>query len=73
MLSLDLLKGADELNNTVQSGEDVEEIERLIAERAAAKKERNFSKADEIRDTLSKMGITIKDTREGTVWSRNGL
>ena len=73
MLSLDLLKGADELNNTVQSGEDVEEIERLIAERAAAKKERNFSKADEIRDTLLKMGITIKDTREGTVWSRNGL
>ena len=73
VLSLDLLKGADELNNTVQSGEDVEEIERLIAERAAAKKERNFSKADEIRDTLSKMGITIKDTREGTVWSRNGL
>ena len=73
VLSLDLLKGADELNNTVQSGEDVEEIERLIAERAAAKKERNFSKADEIRDNLSKMGITIKDTREGTVWSRNGL
>ncbi|MBQ1928656.1 MAG: cysteine--tRNA ligase [Clostridia bacterium] len=73
VLSLDLLKGADELNNTVKSGEDVEEIERLIAERAAAKKERNFSKADEIRDTLSKMGITIKDTREGTVWSRNGL
>lgn len=73
VLSLDLLKGADELNNTVQSGEDVEEIERLIAERAAAKKERNFSKADEIRDTLLKMGITIKDTREGTVWSRNGL
>ena len=73
VLSLDLLKGADELNNTVQSGEDVEEIERLIAERAAAKKERNFSKADEIRATLSKMGITIKDTREGTVWSRNGL
>ena len=73
MLSLDLFKGGDELNNTVQSGEDVEEIERLIAERAAAKKERNFSKADEIRDTLSKMGITIKDTREGTVWSRNGL
>ena len=73
VLSLDLLKGADELNNTVQSGEDVEEIERLIAERAAAKKERNFSKADEIRDTLLKKGITIKDTREGTVWSRNGL
>ena len=73
VLSLDLLKGADELNNTVQSGEDVEEIERLIAERTAAKKERNFSKADEIRDTLLKMGITIKDTREGTVWSRNGL
>ena len=73
VLSLDLLKGADELNNTVQSGEDVEEIESLIAERTAAKKERNFSKADEIRDTLLKMGITIKDTREGTVWSRNGL
>ena len=71
MLSLDLLKGADELNNTVQSGEDVEEIERLIAERTAAKKERNFSKADEIRDTLTKRGITIIDTPTGPTWKRN--
>ena len=73
VLSLDLLSGADKLNENASSDEDTAEIERLISERAAAKKDRDFAKADEIRDTLSKMGITIKDTREGAVWSRNGL
>ena len=44
-------------------------IEGLIAERAAAKKEKNFSRADEIRAELSQMGVTIKDTREGTTYT----
>lgn len=45
-------------------------VEQKIAERAAAKKEKNFARADEIRDELKAKGILIKDTREGVVWSR---
>ena len=49
---------------------DAEKIEALIAQRAAAKKEKNFAEADRIRDELAAMGVTIKDTRQGTQWSR---
>ncbi len=41
------------------------EIQKLIDERQAAKKEKNFARADEIRDELLAMGIALKDTREG--------
>lgn len=47
-----------------------EEVERLIAERQAARKEKNFKRADEIRDELAAMGIILKDTREGVQWKR---
>ena len=50
---------------------DAEKIEELIAQRAAAKKEKNFAEADRIRGVLADMGVTIKDTRQGTQWSRN--
>ncbi len=43
-----------------------EEIERLIIERDLAKKEKDFKKADEIRDDLLSRGIKLVDTREGT-------
>ena len=46
------------------------EIEDLIAERTAAKKAKDFQKADAIRQQLSDMGIILEDTREGTKWSR---
>jgi cysteinyl-tRNA synthetase len=46
-------------------------IEILIDIRFKAKKEKNFSLADEIRDKLSGMGITIKDTKDGTDYFRN--
>ena len=49
---------------------DADRIETLIAQRAAAKKEKNFAEADRIRDELAAMGVTIKDTRQGTQWSR---
>ena len=41
-----------------------------IKERKAAKKEKDFAKADAIREELLSKGIVIKDTREGTVWER---
>ena len=46
------------------------DIEALIEERQAARKARDFAKADEIRDKLAAMGIQLKDTREGVKWSR---
>jgi cysteinyl-tRNA synthetase len=51
------------------SGDSEEEIEGLVAERAAAKKEKNFARADEIRDILTEKGIILKDTPQGTEWS----
>ncbi len=47
-----------------------EEIENLIQERQAARKAKDFAKADEIRGRLSSMGIILKDTREGVTWKR---
>ena len=49
---------------------DEAEIEELIAQRAAAKKNKDFAEADRIRGVLADMGIIIKDTRQGTQWSR---
>ena len=49
---------------------DEAEIEALIAQRAAAKKNKDFAEADRIRGVLADMGVTIKDTRQGTQWSR---
>ena len=46
------------------------EIERLIEERTRARQERNFTRADEIRDMLFERGIALEDTREGTRWKR---
>ena len=44
-------------------------IEGLIAERAEAKKAKNYSRADEIRAELSSKGVTLKDTKEGTTYT----
>lgn len=46
------------------------DIEALIQERQAARKERNFARADEIRAELLSKGIVLEDTREGVKWKR---
>lgn len=46
------------------------EIEELIAKRQAARKEKNFALADQIRDELLAKGIILEDTREGVKWKR---
>ena len=45
-----------------------EDIENLISERNAHRKEKRFAEADAIREKLSLMGIIIKDTPSGTKW-----
>ncbi len=46
------------------------EVEKLIADRQAARKAKDFKKADEIRGQLLSMGIELKDTRQGVEWKR---
>jgi cysteinyl-tRNA synthetase len=47
------------------------QIEALIAKRTEAKKAKDFTTSDAIRDELTAMGIAIMDTPEGTVWEKN--
>ncbi len=49
---------------------DAATIDDLVAQRTQAKKDRNFARADEIRDQLKDAGIQLEDTREGTRWTR---
>lgn len=70
---LDLLvKLCDVLGLIVDKKEELldGEIEKLIEERQAARKEKNFARADEIRDELLSKGIILKDTREGVQWKK---
>ncbi len=45
-------------------------VESLIAERAAAKKARDFARADAIREQLAGQGVLLEDSRDGTIWRR---
>ena len=64
VLSLDLTK----VETEIEINDD--EIKKKIEERNEAKKEKNYELADKIRNELEKMGILLKDTKEGTVVER---
>ncbi|MBI4978033.1 MAG: cysteine--tRNA ligase [Spirochaetes bacterium] len=49
-----------------------EDVERLIADRTAARKAKDYKKSDEIRDKLKAMGIEIMDTPAGVTWKKIG-
>lgn len=69
VLSLDLAVAHE--RKAADSGVDAEfeaYILGKIEERKAAKKEKDFARADAIRDELMAKGVTLKDTREGVVW-----
>jgi len=57
-----------EVQNVAQG--DEAEIEALVAERTAAKKEKNYARADEIRSMLAERGVVIEDTPQGPKWKR---
>ena len=68
----ELFKLSDVLGLKIEKKEEIldKEIEDLILERQAARKAKDFKRADEIRDELLKKGIILKDTREGVKWKR---
>ena len=63
---------ADILGLVVEKKEEMldSDIDALIAERQQARKDKNFARADEIRDELLAKGIILEDTREGVRWKR---
>ena len=52
-------------------GLDEAAIQKFIDERSAAKSAKDYAKADEIRDHLTSLGISLEDTPNGTTWRRN--
>lgn len=69
VLSLNLLTAGE---TAAEDGVDAELEQFILAkieERKAAKKEKDFARADAIRDELLAKGIALKDTREGVIWS----
>lgn len=67
-----LEKLADVMGLIVNKKEEIldEDIEALIEERQAARKAKDFARADQIRDELAGRGIILEDTREGVKWKR---
>ena len=75
VLGLRLLEHAAELQEKEKtaasaSNEGDAEIQALVDERTAAKKSKDFAKADAIRAQLAEMGIEVTDTPQGPVWKR---
>ena len=68
----ELVKLCDIMGIITEKKEEIldSEIEELIAKRQAARKEKNFALADEIRGQLLERGIVLEDTREGVKWKR---
>ena len=65
VLSLSLLERAGEALKKEKEEIGDEEILRLVAERAEARRAKNFARADEIRDLLKNMNVTVEDTPDG--------
>ncbi|MDP6112615.1 MAG: cysteine--tRNA ligase [Planctomycetota bacterium] len=68
----DAIKKIDHVIAVIAVEEELldEEIERLLEERVQARKDKNFARSDEIRDSLKDQGIILEDTPQGTRWKR---
>jgi len=66
-----MLRHANRILDVIEFPQAVDaEVERLIAERQAARGRRDFARADEVRQQLLAMGIQLDDTQAGTRWKR---
>ncbi len=68
MKSLDSVLGVIFFKDPASGQVDPSRVESMIAERIAAKKDKNFARADEIRKELLDTGVVLEDTKEGTRW-----
>lgn len=66
VLSLNLIKNAEKLNAEPETEELPQEILDLAEQRKAARKEKNFALADELRDRITALGYAVEETRQGT-------
>ncbi len=60
--------GLQDILRHQKSGIDSSHVEKLIADRAAARARKDFKESDRIRDELAAMGVVIKDSKDGTTW-----
>jgi cysteinyl-tRNA synthetase len=63
---LQTTRSAREQAAVAASGLDVAAVERLIAERGAARSAKNWAESDRLRDALAALGVTVKDNKDGT-------
>ena len=70
VLSLDLLENENTQESSDIDSEMEQYINEMISKRAEAKKAKDFATADAIREELAAKGIVLKDTREGTTWTK---
>ena len=70
VLSLDLLENENTQESSDVDSEMEQYINEMILKRAEAKKAKDFATADAIREELAAKGIVLKDTREGTTWTK---
>ena len=70
VLSLDLLEHENTQESSDVDSEMEQYINEMISKRAEAKKAKDFATADAIREELAAKGIVLKDTREGTTWTK---
>lgn len=68
VLGLDLIANAKELADNADSASDdiPDEVMELVEQRKAARKDKNFALADELRDKIAALGYEVKETRQGT-------
>lgn len=68
VLSIGLIENAEKLKNAPANAEEElpEEVRKLAEERKAARKEKNFALADELRDKITALGYIVEETRQGT-------
>ena len=66
MLSLGLIEAAKKVNSGDGEEDIPDEVKALVEERKAARKAKDFARADELRDKIGELGYIVEETRQGT-------
>jgi cysteinyl-tRNA synthetase len=68
LLGFELKTNVQEILKRRRGGVNEVEIKALIADRAAARARKDWKESDRLRDELAKMGVVVKDSKDGTTW-----